>query len=654
MNRQKIHFPLLFALLVGAAACTTGDLALEGRPCANSQACGPGTTCDPVTNTCVAGATVKDAALKDMPGPDAALKDGPLTDADQGPSLDLLLPDQLQPDQFIKPDGGCPSGLTSCGSVCVDLKKNLNHCGACNNKCPGATSDSCVNGTCGCGTSSSSKPAPCANRLNCVSGKCTCLKGGLCQGCCQNNTCYKTAAQSASMCGNGGATCAACSDNNVCTDDTCSSSGVCLNTPSKTTKTCDDKILCTHTDLCTSTGKCQGTSYTCSDGLSCTTDTCTGKAPALGSCTYTISSGSCAITDGSTKACYVSGAAKPGTSCFLCDSTKSQTSWTYPSNCTNYNRVSSVVPYGSIYTPRDVWVTSTGDVLVADSNYHVIRKISSTGVTVLAGAVGSYGKVDGTGTSARFNYPYSLTQDAYGNIYVADRSNHAIRRISTSGAVTTVAGSGTLGSTDGSALSARFNYPSGVTVDGNGAIFVADTSNNTIRRVYGGLVTTVAGVAGSVGSADGAGSLARFYGPQGITYQSSKIYVADTYNNKVRSVDLYKSYLVNTVAGTGSAGYLDGTTSTAIFNRPMDVSVTSSGRVYVVEYYGNRLRLIYGGYVSTLAGTGSYGYQDGPAISAKFRYPTGLHAVAVANQGWVYIADHGNRNIRLVKLTSSP
>jgi len=633
-----------------ASACTTGDLSAEGRPCGNG--CGPGTTCNAATNTCVAG-PVTDAAPPDAPAGDIALNDGPATDADAGGSdSDIaLLPDQLQPDLFVAPDGGCPTGLTRCGKVCVDLQKSTTHCGSCNNKCPNGTSDSCVSGKCSCG-SSSTTPAVCSNRLNCVSGKCTCLKGGLCKGCCQNNTCYKTSVQSVSRCGNAGAACAVCSDSNVCTSDSCSSTGVCTYKPYTTIKTCDDKNLCTYSDKCNSSGKCVGTSYKCSDGLSCTTDTCTGT----GGCSYKINSGNCAITSGSTKKCYITGAAKPGTSCYLCDSTKSQTSWTYPSNCINSNRVGSVVPFGSLGYPRDVWVTSSGDVLVADTNYHVIRKISSTGVTVVAGYMGAKGFVNGTGTSARFNYPYSITQDSSGNIYVADRSNHAIRKISSSGVVSTLAGTGSAGTTDGTATSARFYYPSGVAYDtSTGALFVTDTSNHTIRRIYGSTVSTVAGSAGSLGSTNGYGSTARFYRPHGIAYRSNYLYVADTYNNKIRQVQPYNSYYVTTIAGTGTTSSVDGSATTvATFNRPWDVSLYSTSRIYVTDSSGHRLRLISGGSVSTLAGAAGYGYQDGPATTAKFRYPYGLHVASVSNKAYIYIADYSNRNIRLVKLTSYP
>ncbi len=642
MNRRTLLIPL--ALL--ACSCVTGELASEGRPCGPGQACGPGTSCDPVSKTCKAGppadAAAADAPHRDGKGrPEAGARDG--ARRDKVPLLDQRPADQ-RPD-----DAGCPTGQTRCAGKCVDTSRNKSHCGGCNKKCDSNTSNRCVKGKCACGKTAGSAAPACSNGLNCVAGACKCIKGGLCKGCCKANACFISVT---STCGNGGVPCVDCDDKNTCTTDACNSGGSCANTP-QVNKTCDDKNLCTKNDKCSAAGKCQGTSYKCSDGLPCTADTCNGS----GGCSYKINSGSCAISAaGAAKQCYITGASKQGDGCQVCDSAKSQTGWTQPAACYGYNNVASVVPYGSMSGPRDVWVTSNGEILVADTAANVIRKISSTGVSVLAGSTSSWGFKDGTGSAARFHTPHAIAQDPNGNIIVADRLNHAIRKVTSGGVVTTIAGGGpgAKGSTDGAGNIARFNYPSGVVVDPSGIIYVSDTYNHTIRRIVGTTVSTVAGTAGQSGSTNAYGAAARFYYPQGITYANTYLFVADTNNNKIRVVFPGTNFYVGTTAGTGVKSSVDGSTSTATFNHPVDVFAISSQSMYVVEYYGHRLRHIKGSLVSTLAGGPTYGYQDGPASAARFRYPFGVYVANVSYKGWVYVADHGNKTIRLVKLTAAP
>ena len=165
---------------------------------------------------------------------------------------------------------------------------------------------------------------------------------------------------------------------------------------------------------------------------------------------------------------------------------------------------------------------SEGNVYVADSGNHTIREVTPDGtnwvVTTLAGLAGSAGTDDGTGSTARFNYPGGVAVDSAGNLYVADTANHTIREVTPDGTnwvVTTLAGlAGNFGSSNGLGSTARFYLPFGVTVDTNGNVYVADTANSTIRKVTpvgtNWVVTTLAGKAGSTGSADGTGSAARF------------------------------------------------------------------------------------------------------------------------------------------------
>jgi hypothetical protein len=190
------------------------------------------------------------------------------------------------------------------------------------------------------------------------------------------------------------------------------------------------------------------------------------------------------------------------------------------------------------YLPNGVAVDSAGNVYVADASNCTIRKVTAGGVvTTLAGLAESYGSADGTGSAAQFVYPTGVAEDSAGNVYVADNNNSTIRKVTAGGVVTTLAGlAGSSGSADGTGSAARFNGPLGVAVDNAGNVYVADAGNSTIRKVTaGGVVTTLAGFAGSSGSADGTGSAARFYIPRGVAVDSAgNVFVADGGNNTIR------------------------------------------------------------------------------------------------------------------------
>lgn len=189
------------------------------------------------------------------------------------------------------------------------------------------------------------------------------------------------------------------------------------------------------------------------------------------------------------------------------------------------------------FLPYGVAVDSAGNVYVAEGGNHLIRKISPSGlVSTLAGTAMQAGFTDGAGSTARFNTPFGLTVDSGGNLYVADSGNNAIRRVTPAGVVTTVAGlSGSSGALDGPVSVARFNQPRGVSVDANGNLYVADFGNSVVRHITaGGIVTTLAGSAGIQGATNSVGSAARFYDPTGIVSDGTTIYVADTSNNSVR------------------------------------------------------------------------------------------------------------------------
>ena len=302
--------------------------------------------------------------------------------------------------------------------------------------------------------------------------------------------------------------------------------------------------------------------------------------------------------------------------------------------------------------PAGVAVDGSGIVYVADSGNATIRKVTPAGVvTTLAGTAGSSGSTNGTGSAARFSSPSGVAVDGSGNVYVADSWNHTIRKVTSAGVVSTLAGSaGSSGSTDGSGSAARFNYPFGVAVDGSGNVYVADSSNHTIRKVSSaGVVTTLAGTAlsGVSTSADGAGSAAGFYRPDGVAVDSNgNVYVADYANHTIRKVT--PAGVVTTLAGkAGSSGSTDGTGSAARFSSPTGVAVDNTGNVYVADYGNNTIRKVTSsGVVTTLAGRADYvGSSDGIGISALFRSPID---VAVDAAGNVYVTDSGNHTIRKV------
>jgi len=299
--------------------------------------------------------------------------------------------------------------------------------------------------------------------------------------------------------------------------------------------------------------------------------------------------------------------------------------------------------------PFGIAVDGSGTVYVTDQVNCSIRKITSGGVvTTLAGSPGVPGNIDGTGTGARFNYPAGLAIDGGGTLYVADSANFTIRKVTSGGVVTTLAGTpAQRGTTDGTGAAARFYYPYGVAVDGGGNVYVADNGNSTIRKITsGGAVTTLAGTAGVVGFADGTGSAAFFNGPIGMAVDTGgNVYVGDNGNNTIRKVT--SGGVVTTLAGTPGVGYADGTGSAARFNAPSGVTVDASGNTYVTDTNNDTIRKITpAGVVTTLAGTaGRPGSADGTGAAALFYAP---FAIAADASGNLFVCDNGNNTIRKI------
>jgi secreted PhoX family phosphatase len=340
--------------------------------------------------------------------------------------------------------------------------------------------------------------------------------------------------------------------------------------------------------------------------------------------------------------------------------------------------------------PLNITVDAGGTFYVTDSGNHTIRAItpvaSSTTnwvVTTIAGSAGSPGSADGAGSAASFLHPNGITLGGAGRLYVADTGNHTIRElmpVASSGGtnwhVTTIAGlAGNPGSADGTNSAARFKIPTGITADATGNLYVADDGNAIIRMVTptagsgqtAWVVSTIAGSPGSHGSADGAGRVARFHVPFGITVdKATNLYVTDYTASTIRrltppgSAIGQTNWIVSTIAGSvGGFGSADGTGSAAEFFNPFGITVDAAGSLYVADSGNETLRKITpdlsGGQtnwvVTTIAGSvGNAGSVDGTGAEALFNYPNGVIA---AGTGMVCVADTQNNTVRQVIPTAS-
>ena len=300
----------------------------------------------------------------------------------------------------------------------------------------------------------------------------------------------------------------------------------------------------------------------------------------------------------------------------------------------------------SFNLPTVVTIDSFGNVFVVDRSNHKIRKITSNGdVTTFAGS-GVSGSVDGIGTAASFRYPDGAVFDSQNNLFISDQSNHKIRKITPDGTVTTFAGSGAIGSAEGIGTAASFYYPAGMAVDANDNLLVADYGNNKIRKITpNGTVSTFAGT-GVAGAAEGTTLTAQLNGVTGVCVDSfGNVFVADYYNNKIRKIDTLGN--VSTFAGSGSMGSSDGIGTAASFYYPAIVAVDATNNLFVTDEENHKIRKITtDGTVSTYAGDGILGATNGISTDAQFNFPTG---VAVDDSNTVFVADYGNNKIRKIK-----
>ena len=299
--------------------------------------------------------------------------------------------------------------------------------------------------------------------------------------------------------------------------------------------------------------------------------------------------------------------------------------------------------------PLDVAVDSTGNLYIADYNNAVVRKVTAGIITTAAG--GPFGYVGDTGAaiSGLLLNPTSTVTGPGGAVYIADSFHNLVRKV-VNGVITTVAGTGSPGYTgdNGAATSATLNSPWGLAMDAAGNLYIADAGNSAIRKVSGGVITTIAGTgtAGFTGDS-GAATSATLKGPGGIALDAAgNLYIADFGNNRVRMVS---GGTITTVAGNGAATFAgdNGSATSASLWGPLDVRLDAAGKLYIADRGNNRIRMVTGGIISTVAGNGtaSFGGDNGPATSAQLNGPSGVTLDAAGN---LIIADTTNNVIRQV------
>lgn len=288
----------------------------------------------------------------------------------------------------------------------------------------------------------------------------------------------------------------------------------------------------------------------------------------------------------------------------------------------------------SFNNPGDLAVDSKGNIYVADNTNCLIRKITPDGVVTTFAGSGTPGTADGTGTAASFKYPSGICVGKDDNIYVGDTQNQLIRKITQAGVVTTLAGNGTFGDTNGLGAAASFNDPFSLTVDGSGNLFVSDLVNSAIREVLpSGLVSTFAGSTnGATGFVNAQGLSARFNFPLGITIDATgNLYLLDNFVVRKITTDA----TVTTFSGTGTSAVVDGASTVASFKNPIDITMDNTGNLYITDS-GFIRKVDPTGVVSAFAGNGAETSVDGPALSASFAL---AGAITIDGSGNFYVTD---------------
>ncbi len=301
--------------------------------------------------------------------------------------------------------------------------------------------------------------------------------------------------------------------------------------------------------------------------------------------------------------------------------------------------------------PEGVEIDKYGNVYIADRYNHLIRKLDTNGIVTTIAGTGLKGSADGQGVLASFNEPWGITVGDDGNIYVSDRLNHSIRKISPSGYVTTIAGTGKPGYKDAiNPLQAQFKQPLGIVIDKTGNLYIADHENNVIRKiVLSGQVTTLAGDNNNIGLIDGNGKNAWFKKPYGLEIDSKgNLYIADEHNHAIRKISPNGD--VVTLGGLGIIGSKDGNKTVSTFNYPWDIAIDSIGNLYIMDGYNYVVRKMDTNLVvSTYAGlVGKKGATDTYANASTFN---GATSISISRQNdYLVVGDAYNELIRKITI----
>jgi len=326
-----------------------------------------------------------------------------------------------------------------------------------------------------------------------------------------------------------------------------------------------------------------------------------------------------------------------------------------------YSGDGAMATNASLKGPTGVALDAAGNLYIADQGNQRVRKVGTNGIisTLAGNGSAAYAGDGGAATTASLNVPTGLALDALGDLYIADQDNNRIRMVGTNGIITTVAGNGnpTYNGDGGAATNATLFYPSGVTLDAWGNLYIADQRHNRIREVdTNGIITTVAGI-GSYGySGDGdAATNAGLYWPFGVGFDASgNLYIADTDNSRIRKVDT--NGFITTVAGNGSLSYSgdNGAATSASLDAPDGAASDAWGNLYIADTLNNLIRKVdTNGIITTVVGNGSGAYAgDGGALTnASLHGPT---AVALDSAGNLYIADASNNRVRKAAPPATP
>ena len=305
----------------------------------------------------------------------------------------------------------------------------------------------------------------------------------------------------------------------------------------------------------------------------------------------------------------------------------------------------------SLNVPYSVTVSPAGELYISDSQNDRVRKVGHDGVirTVAGNGTTTYNGDNIAATNAGLNLPIGITVDAAGNLYIADYEHHRVRKVGTNGIITTVAGTGAIGSSGdgGPATNATLYLPTDLDVDAAGNLYIAEYYGNRVRKVaVNGVITTVAG--GGASSADGVLATNAFLPyPYGVEVDAvGRVYVSLYHAHIVRRIGT--DGLIHTVAGTGTGGFAGdgGAAVAAQLNNPAEMAFDAQGRLYIADTSNLRIRRVAtNGMIQTLAGSGIAGYNGdgGSATNAQLQYP---YSVAVGPDGTVYIADSSNHRVR--------